>query len=343
MRRLPFFTAPALAAAGLTAAVIAAAWWATGGRIASPGALGAAHADLAGDCAACHPAPWSGATASTRCLECHDDVRAELARKDGLHAHLGEVRDCLACHTDHRGAGAELTRLDPDTFPHDATGFSLTAHRETRAGRAFACADCHGDDVTRWDEKRCESCHRDEEPAFTTAHVADWGHDCRACHDGVDRFGEGFDHGRTSFALDGKHTGVACVDCHQGARAARAFGEAPETCVGCHPMPDDHKDTFGDECAACHDTTSWQGATLKDHRFPLDHGARRASPCKTCHPGGYKTYTCYGCHEHTPANIEREHREEGIRDFRDCVRCHPTGREDEAEEHGGHGEDDDDD
>jgi hypothetical protein len=49
------------------------------------------------------------------------------------------------------------------------------------------------------------------------------------------------------------------------------------------------------------------------------------------------TYTCYGCHEHNPSEIEQEHREEGISDFQNCVACHPTGREKE-----GSGGDDDD-
>lgn len=33
-------------------------------------------------------------------------------------------------------------------------------------------------------------------------------------------------------------------------------------------------------------------------------------------------YTCYGCHERTAANIRREHIEEGIRKFANCVECH---------------------
>jgi hypothetical protein len=44
----------------------------------------------------------------------------------------------------------------------------------------------------------------------------------------------------------------------------------------------------------------------------------------------YKKYTCYGCHEHTPANIRREHVEEGIRNFDNCVECHRSGDKDEA-------------
>jgi hypothetical protein len=46
----------------------------------------------------------------------------------------------------------------------------------------------------------------------------------------------------------------------------------------------------------------------------------------------YKKYTCYGCHEHTPANIRREHVEEGIRNFDNCVECHRSGDKDEAKD-----------
>lgn len=419
MRRLPYFTPLALSTALVSAAAIAILWWITGGGIASPGPLGSgtgdgarrggvsSHAELSRRCSACHPAPWSGTTTSDRCLACHDEIRAELASDDGLHAHLGDVRGCLGCHTDHRGAAAELTRLDPATFPHDATGFSLAAHRKTREGEPFACADCHDQGLAQWDERRCESCHREEQPALMVAHVAAWGEDCRACHDGVDRYGDAFDHAATRFALAGKHTVAECAACHPDVRTASGFAAAPErcadchgdddvhkgrygddcgkchdaagwkpatfdhartsfpltgahvdvacagchaagkyeatptACVACHPMPDDHRGTFGDDCAGCHGTSTWKGATF-DHRFPLDHGSSRAVACKTCHPAGYRTYDCYGCHEHTPAGIARKHQKEGIADFRDCMKCHPTGREEEGEHERG-GDDDDDD
>jgi hypothetical protein len=34
----------------------------------------------------------------------------------------------------------------------------------------------------------------------------------------------------------------------------------------------------------------------------------------------YRRYTCCGCHERTPQNIRRGHIDEGMRDFRGCVR-----------------------
>jgi len=49
----------------------------------------------------------------------------------------------------------------------------------------------------------------------------------------------------------------------------------------------------------------------------------------TCHvEDNYSTYTCYGCHEHTLAKVRREHVEEGIRNFEDCVSCHRSADED---------------
>jgi hypothetical protein len=68
----------------------------------------------------------------------------------------------------------------------------------------------------------------------------------------------------------------------------------------------------------------------------LGHGG--GTTCATCHPSGFVSYTCYGCHEHDPASVRSEHLEEGISNFENCVSCHPTGQEDEAE---GGGDDDD--
>ena len=50
----------------------------------------------------------------------------------------------------------------------------------------------------------------------------------------------------------------------------------------------------------------------------------------------YRQYTCYDCHEHMPDNIRREHIEEGIRDYTNCVKCHRNANEDDIR--GGFGE-----
>ena len=60
--------------------------------------------------------------------------------------------------------------------------------------------------------------------------------------------------------------------------------------------------------------------------FALDRD--HSTACTTCHMANdYKKYTCYGCHEHTPAKIKREHLEEGILEFEKCVACHRSAEE----------------
>ncbi|MDH3713273.1 MAG: hypothetical protein OET44_05415 [Gammaproteobacteria bacterium] len=51
-----------------------------------------------------------------------------------------------------------------------------------------------------------------------------------------------------------------------------------------------------------------------------------------CHiDGDYSSYTCYGCHEHSRSEIREKHAEEGIYDCDNCVECHRSGDEEEAE------------
>jgi hypothetical protein len=77
------------------------------------------------------------------------------------------------------------------------------------------------------------------------------------------------------------------------------------------------------DCASCHKVQAWKPATFDhDKFFPLDKDHNAS--CVTCHSGNsFKQYSCYGCHEHTPSNMQAKHREEGVtEDLRNCVRCH---------------------
>jgi hypothetical protein len=333
-----------LAAAAL---LLSAVWWGvSGGGILSSGRLSvastpglmlggvASHAELSRECAACHVPPWSHETMAERCLGCHIDVQRELPDTTSLHGMLSGAAECRSCHTEHRGTLASLTRMEGGEFPHGRFGFSLAAHRITAAGQPFTCASCHGGETFHFDEGRCESCHREYQPTFVATHVAQWGPACQECHEGTDRFSPGiFNHDRLVFPLTAAHARVECVACHREVRTLEGFRSAPTECIGCHRQVDPHRGEFGTDCASCHSAASWDEASF-DHTFPLTHGARRASSCITCHqeaPRTYRTYTCFECHEHTPARIRAEHLEEGIRDFQDCVSCHPTGREEEGE------------
>ena len=131
-----------------------------------------------------------------------------------------------------------------------------------------------------------------------------------------------FDHNLAAFKLTGAHVNVPCEKCHVNG----VFKGTPQTCVSCHAEPQEHLGAFGTDCAQCHTTQTWQGATF-DHVFPLNHGEGGNIACQTCHTTtNFKEYTCYGCHDHDPARIQAQHLEEGISDFQDCVRCHDRGQ-----------------
>ena len=144
-----------------------------------------------------------------------------------------------------------------------------------------------------------------------------------------------------------------CVACHaehagrlDGGRAARFDHSALPAdlraeCDTCHadrrPADDLHTALApADACASCHSKAAWKPATF-DHdtffRFDEDHPSR----CSGCHTPGssLKVYSCTGCHEHSPSDIESEHRKEGINDFADCVACHRSGDEHDTRVQGG--------
>lgn len=136
----------------------------------------------------------------------------------------------------------------------------------------------------------------------------------------------------------------ACARCHVPWR-----GVSAERCEACHTGIGEQRrsgsglhGTWGDtsRCTDCHTEHKGRAASLtairltdveRFHTFPMDHGEEGVQACAVCHEQTFTTYTCYNCHEHEPAEIREEHVDEGIRDFENCVECHPTGLEDEAD------------
>lgn len=383
----------------------------TGSAMFSPGALNAqagpplagaaSHAEVV--CAGCHSEPWSGQTMSDRCLDCHTTIQTELSNPTSLHGTLAASASapCQECHTEHHGPAAALTIMDTADFPHEATGFALTAHRSRAPLTPFTCTDCHRESLASFDQITCRDCHSELDTAYTVAHQQDFGDDCLACHDGVDRYAD-FDHAQTGDPLTGGHAGLACAECHQMARSAADL-QAASACASCHQEDDAHLGSYGVECEACHKPTTWQDASFDHslsafpldgahvevdcqdchrdqvyqgtpsecsachedpvyhagmfpnqpcqdchttkawrparydgrHTFPLNHG-EKDNTCASCHQPTLKEWTCNECHPQS--EIAGEHREEGITDFSDCLKCHPTGEEGEGE--GGDGGDD---
>lgn len=130
---------------------------------------------------------------------------------------------------------------------------------------------------------------------------------------------------------------VLCKDCHTitgwktGQFEHSILGTKLQQCTDCHvkdtPIDEIHRTVATkQQCGTCHSTGAWKPSTF-DHsklfRFDNNHPAN----CRDCHSlsYGFKTYTCYTCHEHNEGQIASIHLREGIPNFSNCVKCHRSG------------------
>jgi hypothetical protein len=60
----------------------------------------------------------------------------------------------------------------------------------------------------------------------------------------------------------------------------------------------------------------------------MNHGDAGGN-CRTCHPGGYGSYSCCSCHDQGEV---ADHHRERFSDFSNCVACHPTGNKEEGDD-----------
>jgi hypothetical protein len=284
--------------------------------------LRGAHARV--DCARCHPGATEERPATFRgvafaqCAGCHQDPHL---------AKMGPPASCTSCHNEQRWQAVryDLARHAPQTFP------LAGAHVRT------ACTACHGAKLTASLRPQCGTCHRD-------AHRPSLGAVCNQCHNTEAWSGRGavgarappMFHDRTAFPLQGRHTAVACPECHSPrVPAARRFRPiAHDRCLVCHADP--HRGELAARsdrgaCESCHDVEGFVPARFEteEHaasRFLLD-GAHRAVPCAGCHapppaaPGFRREdRSCEGCHEdpHGGQFTGRASAQSG------CIGCHAT-------------------
>ena len=341
--RLGCLSGTGILAALLTAVAIAGYAYARGGLMYNPGPLSTHgdqmlggvrfHAETAGECKACHVAPWSAETMADRCTTCHTNIAEEMrdvATVHGTVMHNDPTLGCRHCHPEHRGPDAPLTVMEEGAFPHEVVGFSLNGHQRTVAGQRFQCDDCHHGDVTTFKLETCDACHRQMDSTFMTAHSLSFGSACLDCHDGVDRFGGDFDHNAFSFRLSGKHVGLACVQCHINARSLGDFPATPQDCYACHHNDEPHEGRFGLDCGQCHTADGWTPATFDHNLAAFKLAGRHAEvDCESCHVNRQYRGTptdCYSCHQQ-----DDEHNGQfGT----DCSACHtPTDWDDADFEH----------
>ena len=282
----------------------------------SPGELSHAHQKRTQTCQDCH-LPFQGISQEA-CTSCHKP--GSLAGKNRFHQQL--QGKCTTCHSEHRGPQPAKARLEhvllaPDLAKDCQSCHSAPqdpAHRQLPATLAPDCAACHGTQGFRpvhfvhsqlppAQAAQCQTCHLAPSDQHHGKLTATMRQDCAACHGTQGFQPASFDHNRLP-AVEAKE----CQTCHQAPKD-RLHGKA------------------GANCATCHGTQGFTPANFAhDRYFRFDR--HHPQTCDNCHQNqDYASYSCYGCHEHSPGSIRREHQEEGIRNYEDCAACHASGNE----------------
>ena len=185
-------------------------------------------------CDSCHTGDLYRDKLAANCASCH--------KKDD--AHKGQLgTKCETCHN-------ETAWRQKVTFDHDLSRFPLIGLHAT-----VPCEACHKSQSFKDVPHACNSCHND------IHHEGRLGQTCERCHNPNGWMLWRFDHGKdTRFPLTGKHTAVACHDCHTEKNVAAA--QLSMDCFGCHSGDDAHRGAFGRACSTCH-TTEGFSATLR--------------------------------------------------------------------------------
>lgn len=285
------------------------AWAVSLEKLVMPGPVSAVHADIEGECSACH-SPLEEVTQQALCTTCHEDVGTDMSAGTGFHGRHPAVADaqCQSCHGEHEGRDAQTLKFPMDSFDHGKTDFPLLWGHS-----GLACESCHAPtDTYREAPSTCVSCHGEDDP-----HNGALGTQCASCHTERSWTLTTFNHGNTAFPLTGSHAITQCAGCHSDA----SFSSVGTTCVSCHGADDPHNGTLGTQCDQCHNTTDWETATGFDHAretgFPL-LGGHAPLACKDCHlPGEPVTAAqpaCVSCH--------REDDPHEGKNGDDCGGCH---------------------
>jgi len=271
------------------------------------------------NCAACHnTSTWAGASfdhnlAAFKLTGSHVSVACESCHVNGVFK--GTPQDCYSCHQKndkHNGqfgtncaACHNTSTWAGASFDHNLAAFQLTGSHVS-----VACESCHVNGVFKGTPQDCYSCHQKNDK-----HNGQFGTNCAACHNTSTWTGASFDHNLAAFKLTGSHVSVACGSCHVNG----VFKGTPQDCYSCHQKNDKHNGQFGTNCAACHNTSTWTGASF-DHNlaaFKLT-GSHVSVACGSCHVNGVfkgTTQSCAACHQ-------KDDRHNG--QFGECSGCHNT-------------------
>ena len=235
--------------------------------------------------------------------------------------------DCFSCHTPFQGVHnmkcIACHQLDKIGLKSDNIVVLLSKNISFhKALTRQNCTACHLDHQGIFPDQKltfehtlldpitvqnCLNCHQKQEDVLHSALAGT----CNSCHN--------FENWKTVTRFD-----------HEMINKDQS-----QNCLSCHQKPKDKLHSrIVTNCLSCHSVTKWKPATFEHSLyFVLDQDHN--TDCIVCHKNNnFETYTCYGCHEHTPSNIASKHREEGITDFNQCAKCHKSADEDNISNEG---------
>lgn len=164
-------------------------------------------AHIATPCFACHISEdderWTFKNLGSTCVDCHQDIHEGY-----ISERFYPENECTSCHINESWSNI--------TFDHTNTNWSLEGkHLEVD------CKECHfieeENKKNKYQQKfinldsNCIACH---ENIHNDTFAIDGITDCKRCHVTSSWFPENFNHDATNFPLIGKHTEIACTECH---------------------------------------------------------------------------------------------------------------------------------
>ena len=228
------------------------------------------------NCNNCHKAPSGYKMQFALCTDCHTDYHK------GQFIVNNVTENCADCHSEN-GFKPSLYTLEK----HNKSQFQLTGGH-----LATPCESCHYQQNI-WHFKgigiTCVSCHENiHKNELKVEYLPE--NNCGFCHQTVSWNTISFDHNRTSFVLQGKHSYISCGSCHRKTEeeiSSIIFTSLNKECETCHK--DIHFNQFKVEgisdCSRCHTFENWKPEKFDHNKtnFSLE-GAHQKVECAGCHP-----------------------------------------------------------
>ena len=244
-------------------------------------------------------------------------------------------------------AYAQLSPGDLSEVHKDLEGLSncTSCHELGEGPSVQKCLDCHKVlkqqidnskglhySYTKVEKKLCFSCHN--EHAGRDFQLIKWEPPQKE-----------FDHTKTGYSLEGKHTTIQCRDCHNPSLIhtnlqaieekidiTKTFFGLGTNCLSCHN--DEHRKQLGENCTSCHTQNNWKESVQFDHnkaKFQLT-GKHQQVDCQKCHatiidehPVYPKDTTYVKFINLSFQNCTSCHKDKHNNKFgQDCTRCHVT-------------------